>query len=119
MTKKQILNLTTFTAENPKMQTIRMSVNLVYRGNFNDERLIASEEFHVQELIGKPLVWFDLYLEKKQNNSIKIAFAYLNNRNLYFLENDGKEIKVVKKETFSHYYSDDYDEKYIISTQIW
>ncbi len=119
MTKKQILTLDKFTVENPKTQTLHVSVNLVYRGNFNDERLIDSREFHVQELANKPLVWFDLYLGKKPNNSVKIAFAYLKNRDLYFLEDDGTKITVVKKDTFSHYYSDDYDEKYIISTQIW
>ena len=119
MTKKQILNLDKFTAENPKIQTIHVSVNLVYRGNFNDERLIDSQQFQVNELIDKPLVWFDLYLGKYAKNSIKIAFAYLKNRDLYFLEDNGKEVNVIKKDTFSHYYSDDYDEKYIISTQIW
>ncbi len=101
------------------MQTIHLSVYLVYRGNFNDERLIASKELSVAELEGKPLVWFDAYLDKKSGNVKKLAFVYLKNRDLYFLENDETGIKLVKKTGFSHYYSDDYDEKYIISTHIW
>lgn len=96
-----------------------MSVYLVYRGNFNDERLIESQEFSVEELIGKPLVWLDAYLGQKKDNAVKFAFVYLEDRDLYFLENDGKNTKLVKKTVFSYYYSDDYDENYIISTHIW
>ena len=115
----EIKKLEKFTAENPQMQTIHMSVYLVYRGNFNDERLIESKELSVEELMGKPLVWLDVYLGRKKDNALKLAFAYLKERNLYFLENNGGKTKVVKKTGFSYIYSDDYDEKYIISTHIW
>ena len=119
MTEKQMLSLETFTVENPKTETVHVSVSLVYRGNFNDERLIESMEFQLQELAGKPLVWFDLYLGRLQNNTVKLAFAYLKGRDLYFLEDDGKRVRVIKKNAFGHYYSNDYDDAHIISTQIW
>lgn len=119
MRKEQIAKLNTFVAENAQMQKIHVSVYLVYRGNFNDERLIESAEFSVAELLDKPLVWLDAYLGKKIGNEKKFAFVYLKNRDLYFLENDGENTKLVKKTGFTHYYSDDYDERYIISTHIW
>lgn len=117
--KTEIKNFDKFTVKAPKIQTIHVSVYLVYRGNFNDERLIESTEFSVEELQDKPLVWFDLYLGKKADNRIKLAFAYLEGRDLYFLEDDTKEVKVVQKTGFTHYYTDDYNEGYVISTHIW
>ncbi len=119
MKNSEIKKLDKFTVENPQMETIRMSVYLVYRGNFNDERLIESKELSVEELVGKPLLWLDVYLGKHKASSVKIAFVYLKNRDLYFLRDDGKSVQLIKKTGFSYIYSDDYDEKYIISTHIW
>ena len=119
MKNSEIKKLDKFTVENPLFKTIHVSVYLVYRGNFNDERLIESKELSVEELVGKPLLWLDAYLGCKKDNAVKIAFVYLKNRDLYFLENDGKNVKLIKKTGFTHIYSDDYDEKYIISTHIW
>ncbi len=119
MKEREIEKLTVFTAENPQVEKIHVSVYAVYRGNFNDERLIASKEFTLGELLGKPFVWFDLYLGQKKDNEKELAFVYANKRDLYFFEKDGGKVKLVKKNGFTHYYSDDYDEKYIISTQIW
>ena len=44
---------------------------------------------------------------------------YPENDVLYLLKDDGNEISVQKKDGFTFYLADDYDEKYIISTQIW
>ena len=119
MKNSEIKKLDKFTVENPQLQTIHVSVYLVYRGNFNDERLIESKELSAQALNGQPLMWLDAYLGRKKDNALKLAFVYLNDRNLYFLESDGNKTKLVKKAGFSHIYSDDYDERYIISTHIW
>ena len=119
MDLEKIKSAEKFTARCPKIDKIRISVYLVYRGNFNDERLIESCELSVEELKGKPLSWLDLYLGKKQGNRIKIAFAQVSGRNLYFLEDNGEEIKAIKRGEFETCYTDDYDERYIISTKIW
>lgn len=115
----EIKKLEVLTLENPERAYVNLSVNLVYRGNFNDERLIESKKIVFAEFENKPLVWLDVYLGNKKDNKVKIAFVYVNKKKIYFLEDDGERIKVVKKSEFSHYYSDDYDEKYIISTEIW
>ncbi len=119
MKNSEIKKLDKFTVENPQMKRIRLSVYLVYRGNFNDERLIESKELSVEELTGKPLLWLDVYLGKHNASLVKLAFVYLKNRDLYFLQDDGKNVKLIKKTGFSYIYSDDYDENYIISTHIW
>ena len=76
-------------------------------------------DISIDDLKDKELVWYDLYLGKKNDNKVKIAPAYLEGNELYLLQDDDGEISVVKKNGFVMYYSDDYDEKYIISTQIY
>lgn len=108
-----------FRVVNSNVGNIHFSVYMVYRGNFNDERLIESLNINVDSLKDKELTWYDLYLNKKDDNNIKIAPVYLEGNALYFLENNNGKISVVKKNGFTKYYSDDYDDKYIISTQIY
>ena len=106
MELEKIKSADKFTARCAKIDKIRISVYLVYRGNFNDERLIESCELSVEELKGKPLSWLDLYLGKKQGNRIKIAFAQVSGKNLYFLEDNGEEIKAIKRGEFDTCYTD-------------
>lgn len=108
-----------FKVVNSNIGNIHFSVYMVYRGNFNDERLIESLEINVDNLKDKELSWYDLYLNKKDDNNIKIAPVYLEGNELYFLENNNGKISVVKMNGFTKYYSDDYDDKYLISTQIY
>ena len=115
----QILKTEKFFIQNPKIQTIRISVLLVYRGNFNDERLIASREFSLTDLQDNPLIWMDLFLGKNPQNKTQIAFAGVIGSTLYILSKDGETTTVLKRKDFSYTFTDDYDEKYIISAQIW
>ena len=119
MDKRRIAKLDKFVAENPGIQKIHVNVSIVYRANFNDDRLIESREFSVEELKDKPLEWFDLYLGRKKDNKIKLAFVYLKDRTFYLLEAVEGETKLVKREGFSVIYTDDYDENHIIATEIW
>ncbi len=119
MKVNEIKKLDKFTVNNPAKNKINVSVLLVYRGSFNDERLVASKEFDVDALKDKPLTFFDLYLGIKKDNTVKIAFAYMENYDLYFFEDDGEKRKVIKKTGVSYCRTDDYDEKYIITVNIW
>lgn len=119
MKLNEIKKLDKFTVNNPAKDKITVSVLLVYRGSFNDERLVASKEFNVQDIKDKPLIWFDLYLGIKKDNTVKIAFIYMENYDLYFFEDDGEKKRIVKKTGVSYCHTDDYDEKYIIAVNIW
>ena len=116
---ESLKNINEFKIVNSRASYIRVSVYLVYRGNFNDERLVETLDISIDDLKDKELVWYDLYLGKKRDNKVKISPAYLEGNELYLLQDDDGEISVVKKNGFVMYYSDDYDEKYIISTQIY
>lgn len=77
-------NFDTFRVVNSNVGIIHFSVYLVYKFNFNDDRLIESLDINVDTLKDKELTWYDLYLNKKKDNNIKIAPVYLERNELYF-----------------------------------
>lgn len=103
-------NFDTFKVVNSNVGIIRFSVYLVYKFNFNDDRLIETLDINVDALKDKELNWYDLYLNRKKDNNIKIAPVYLERNELYFLENNNGKISVVKKNDFAKYYCENYDD---------
>jgi len=116
---KEMKGFNVFKAIDTDINEIHMSVYAVNRGSFNDERLLESLDIKIKDIKDKELLWLDLYLGKKSDNKIKIAPVYLEGRQLYFLQDDGDGISIVKKDGFSIYFSDDLDESHIISTEIY
>lgn len=112
-------NFDTFKVVNSNVGIIRLYVYLVYKCNFNDDRLIESLDINVDTLKDKELTWYDLYLNRKKDNNIKIAPVYLERNELYFLENNNGKISVVKKNGFAKYYCESYDDELLISTHIY
>lgn len=108
-----------FIVKNSNIKKINISVYLVAKASFNDERLIESKSILVSKIKDKPLEWIDTYLGKNPKNKAKIAFLFLNNTDLYFFLDDGEDIKIIKKELFTHIFSDDYSDSYLIASHIW
>ena len=112
-------NFDTFRVVNSNVGIIHFSVYLVYKCNFNDDRLIESLYINVDTLKDKELTWYDLYLNRKKDNNVKIAPVYLERNELYFLENNNGKISVVKKNGFAKYYCENYDDELLISINIY
>ena len=118
MKKSEIHKLEHFTALSPERDSITVSVYLVYRGSFNDERQIAAKTFKVSDLVGKPVLWIDAFLGKKPSGEKPIALAAMEKRDLYIIEKNGCRKKAAKINALSAPFTADYDDKYIISAQI-
>ena len=118
MTKEEILKLEKCIVKNPRDKYISVFVYIVQKCNFNDEFLIEEKWLETAALDGKPLEWFDLYLGRYEKSKTEIAFAYIDGKNVYFLERKDGQTKVVKKNQFTHYFSENYDERRLISSHI-
>lgn len=114
----ELLEATVFQSKNPVLKSVRVSVYLVNRGNFNDERLVESVVIPLSKLEGKDLVWFDVYLGKKQDNRVRLAPVYVEKAQAYFLEDDGTRKKVAKVMNFDLTYTVDYDDGHFLAAQI-
>ena len=115
----EVKKQTTFLVKDTPFERIKISVYLVSRRSFNDERLIESQEIPLVELQDKPIVFRDVYLGVKEGNKTKIAFACIEGKTLYFLEDNGEKVTVKKREDFPYVYTDDYNEGYLIAAHIW
>ncbi len=118
MTNKEILNLKTFLVEETKNKTINLSVFNVQKCNFNDEWLIDSIDFKIDDIKDKPLFYTDLFLSKKKENKLKIAFAYLKGNDIYFIVDDGGKKEVVKKQGFTQIFTAEKDDRTFFATHI-
>ena len=118
MTKRDVLKLERCTVGDTPIKYIEISVFMVARGNFNDERLIETRWLCLEKIKDKPFEWVDLYLGKKTASTKKIAIAYVQGAEVYFLESDADGVRAVKKNEYTHYYSDDHDDGFIISAHI-
>ena len=118
MTKKEILNLQNFVAIETKIKRINLSVFSVQNCNFNDEWLLDSVDFKVEDIKDKPLFYTDLFLGKNKENKLKIAFAYLKGYDIYFIVDDGIERKVIKKEDFTQIFTAKKDDRTFFATHI-
>ena len=102
----------------PRDKFIRISVFRVQKASFNDEFLIETRWLEIERINNQPLEWLDLYLGKNPNSKKEIAFAYISGGKVIFLEREGGKVRAVLKNKYTHYYSDDYDERQIISAHI-
>ena len=118
MKKREVLALEVFKAISPKKSSVTLSVSLVYRGSFNDERMIASKTFSLNELCDKPILYFDLYLGKNKGGTKEIAIAAIEGFDIYLIERTKGRRRVIQVNALSAPFTDDYDDKYIISAQI-
>lgn len=96
-----------------------VSVFLVSRASFNDERLIENRSFSFS-VLKDTLFFFDPFFGKKKDSDLEVAFAYLDDENFVILEKRNGKIKAIENEVMfiSHIISEDYDDKYIISAHI-
>lgn len=117
MTENEILNLKKCVVKDTKMTQINISVFIVARACFNDERLVEDLKIKVESINGKELFWFDMFLGRKSDNKARLAVAYIEGNDVFLLKNDGEKSTVIKADYILA--SENYDESSLISTHIW
>ncbi|MBO5356399.1 MAG: hypothetical protein J6A95_01400 [Clostridia bacterium] len=117
MSEQEILKLKKCVIKDTKKTSINISVFIVARACFNDERLIEDLKIRVEDIKDKDLYWFDLFLGRKKDNKTKVAVAYIEGSDVYLLQDDGEKTEVVKANYILA--SEDYDKSSLIATHIW
>ena len=101
-----------FKVVNSEVECINVSIFKVNKYDKSEDRLVDTIHIRVRELEGRTLNWFKLY------SGVKLAPVYLEGDELYFLEDDGVDLKVIKKNGFAITYSDVIDDS-VIATKIY
>ena len=104
----------TFIFENSRAKSIKISVSLVYRGNFNDARLVGTKTFDIDKLLNDIPNFVDVFLGEL-NEPYWVGFIGLINDVLYMVSVYGDTFKT---ELYTKTFTADYDDKYIISSEV-
>lgn len=104
----------TFIFENSRAKSIKVSVSLVYRGNFNDARLVGTKTFDIDKLLNNTPNFVDVFLGEL-NEPYWVGFIGLINDVLYMVSVYGDTFKT---ELYTKTFTADYDDKYIISSEV-
>ena len=105
---------TTFIFENSRAKSIKISVSLVYRGNFNDARLVGTKTFDIDKLLNNTPNFVDVFLGEL-NEPYLVGLIGLINDVLYMASVYGDTFKT---ELYTKTFTADYDDKYIISSEV-
>ncbi len=104
----------TFIFENSRAKSIKISVSLVYRGNFNDARLVGTKTFDIDKLLNNTPNFVDVFLGELKEPYL-VGFIGLINDVLYMASVYGDTFKT---ELYTKTFTADYDDKYIISSEV-
>lgn len=104
----------TFIFENSRAKSIKISVSLVYRGNFNDARLVGTKTFDIDKLLNNTPNFVDVFLGEL-NEPYLVGFIGLINDVLYMASVYGDTFKT---ELYTKTFTADYDDKYFISSEV-
>lgn len=115
-----LLKLKEAKIEAPVVPYLNVSVFIVQKCNFNDEFLVEHMQIPLAELDGKPLSFFDPYMGRRKESTVKIAVAKVKGKNLYLIEDKVGERSVFQLEPLSTdtRYTEDNDERTLISVHL-
>ncbi len=100
LTEQELVSIDKFIDKGTKYSYIYNAIFIVQKCNFNDEWLVKSRYFKIEEFINKPLVWFDLFDGFYKNGNIKFAFTSVEEENLFILVDDGKQRILYKLDNY-------------------
>jgi hypothetical protein len=102
-----------------KFKKIHITIQYVFRANFNDTYWLEEIEINLDELNKEKLQWFDPYNKRSKINNTLVAIKYVSNDNFIIYEK--KDDKIIEHDTIN--YSDciiveDYDNSKLLAAHL-
>lgn len=105
--------------ETVKVKKIRITVQYVFRANFNDTYWLEENTINLDELDRDSLTWFDPYNGKSNINNTLIAIAYCSDEKMIILEKCDDKIKETEiKYPDEYILCEDYNESMLLASHI-
>ena len=112
MTRKPII-------ETNKVKKLLVTVQNVFRANFNDTYWLEERVIELDELDRENLTWFDPYFGRSNVNDTLIAIAYCSDEKLIILEKRNDTIKEVSTSKISDcIFCEDFNEYMMLASHI-
>ncbi len=115
-----ILEMKEAKVEDPAYPYLNVAVYIVQKCNFNDEILVEHMQIPLAELNGKPLSFFDPYMGRRKDSTVKIAVAMAKEKELWLIEDKDGTRSSFQIGSFGRdtRYTEDYDERTLISVHL-
>ena len=115
-----VLALKEAKVEAPAYPYVNIAVYIVQKCNFNDEFLVEHKQIPLAELNGKPLDFFDPYMGRYKQSTVKIAVAFAKDKELYIVEEKGGVRSSFRLDAFGSdkRYTENNDERTLISVHL-
>lgn len=105
--------------EAKKKKGLLMSVQHVFRANFNDTYLLEQKEILFDTLDREKLTWFDPYLGKSKKGDTLVAIAYASDERFVILERQGDRITEKEHDRLSeHIICEDFDRSVLLAAHL-
>ena len=105
--------------ETSRVKTLDVTVEYVFRANFNDSYLLDSVSIPLDSLADKPLVWFDPYNGRRKQGETLVALAACSDGEFVILKRSGDAVEERAVEVpMSFTLCEDYDESLLIAAHI-
>ena len=102
-----------------RIKYIEISIEYVYRGNFNDSYYLETIEIDLENLNKEELVWIDPFNKRSKINNTLIAFEYVSDEEFVIFQKVNDNISEYKNETYiGHICCEDYDESRLLAAHI-
>ncbi len=105
--------------ETTKRKRLSVTVEYVFRANFNDTYWLEKMDFDLERLGGEKLTWIDPYNGRSKSGSTRIALSYCSDDRFVILK---KENGVIAEEQCAVISGcilcEDYDESLLLSARI-
>lgn len=99
--------------------TLVISVQYVFRANFNDTYFIDSREISIDELSRDEIYWFDPFLGKSKLGKARVALVGCGKEHFRMQSTDGENISERRLDSYLDFIvSEDYDESRMLAAHI-
>ena len=96
-----------------------ISVEYVFRANFNDSYYLETHEIDINSLSRDELYWFDPYFGRSKIGTSRVALVEYSKESFTFIEKNSKKTKEQRLDPYMTFIScEDYDDSMLLAAHI-
>lgn len=105
--------------ETNKVKSVLITIQYVFRANFNDTYWLEEKNINLDELDKDDLTWFDPFNGRSKINNTLVAIKYVSDDKLVILKKiDNKISEHENKSYIEHIICEDYDASLLLASHI-
>lgn len=105
--------------ETSKFKKVIITIQYVFRANFNDTYWLEDEIINLDDLDKEGLTWFDPFKGRSKFNNTLVSIKYVSNDKFIILKKKDNIINEIENECYiDHIICEDYDQSMMLAAHI-